>query len=188
MLSCLACLIPWHHPALLRILYNKSSLHSLLYWTIEQLDHWAKWSDITLCICNGCVHFIPLRQLQFTLYVIYVYSTKSIVWLQSDMKYIFGSSWNSLKGLVYSETYVGARLRPVHRWVDTTTGICHGWSVYQCTMRLSHCKVSIGQYTKMCTSPLIFFSSIISDDKYLRKIFDHFHFHCIFDHLSHEQS
>ena len=51
-----------------------------------------------------------------------------------------------------------------------------------------HCKVSIGQYTKMCTSPLIFFSSIISDDKYLRKIFDHFHFHCIFDHLSHEQS
>ena len=39
-----------------------------------------------------------------------------------------------------------------------------------------HCKVSIGQYNKMCTSPLIF-SSIISDDKYLKKIFDNFHFH-----------
>ena len=51
-----------------------------------------------------------------------------------------------------------------------------------------HCKVSIGQYNKMCTSPLIFFSSIISDDKYLKKIFDHFHFHFIFDHLSLEQS
>ena len=51
-----------------------------------------------------------------------------------------------------------------------------------------HCKVSIGQYTKMCTSPLIFSSSIISDDKYLKKIFDHFLFQCIFDHLSHEQS
>ena len=43
-----------------------------------------------------------------------------------------------------------------------------------------HCKVSIGQYTKMCTSPLIFSSSIISEDKYLKKTFDHFHFHCIF--------
>ena len=106
-------------------------IHNRLYWTSEQLDHRAKWSDITLCICNGCVHFIPLRQLQFTLYAQYVYSTKSIVWLQSDMKYIFGSSWNSLKGLVHSETYGGARLRPVHRWVDTTTGICHGWSVYK---------------------------------------------------------
>ena len=51
-----------------------------------------------------------------------------------------------------------------------------------------HCKVSIGQYNKMCTSPLIFFSSIISDDKYLKKIFDNFHFHFIFDHLSLEQS
>ena len=51
-----------------------------------------------------------------------------------------------------------------------------------------HCKVSIGQYNKMCTWPLIFFSSKISDDKYLKKIFDNFHFHFIFDHLSLEQS
>ena len=28
----------------------------------------------------------------------------------------------------------------------------------------------------------------VRDNKYLKKIFDHFHFHCIFDHLSHEQS
>ena len=62
----------------------------------------------------------------------------------------------------------------------------NNWGIALCVYL--HCKVSIGQYTKMCTSPLIFFSSIISDDKYLRKIFDHFHFHCIFDHLSHEQS
>ena len=50
-----------------------------------------------------------------------------------------------------------------------------------------HCKVSIGGYTKMCTSPLIFLQ-LNNHDKYLKKIFDHFHFHCIFDHLSHEQS
>ena len=58
----------------------------------------------------------------------------------------------------------------------------------QCTMRLSPLQSSIGQYNKMCTSPLIFFSSIISDDIYLKKIFDNFHFHFIFDHLSLEQS
>ena len=39
-------------------------------------------------------------------------------------------------------------------------------------------EVSIGQYTNMSTSPLIFSSCIISDDKYLKKIFDHFY--CIF--------
>ena len=50
-----------------------------------------------------------------------------------------------------------------------------------------HCKVSIGRYTKMCTSPLIFLQ-LNSHDKYLKKIFEHFHFHCIFDHLNHEQS
>ena len=55
----------------------------------------------------------------------------------------------------------------------------------QCTMRLSPLQsVNRTIYQNVYLAPH-FSSSIISDDKYLKKIFDHFHFQCIFHHLSH---
>ena len=83
-------------------------------------------------------------------------------------------------GFKWNDQHLGKKIVRCEDWGENigSSALC----VYP------HCKVSIGQYTKMCTSPLIFSSTIISDDKYLKKIFDHFHFHCIFDHLSHEQS
>ena len=90
------------------------------------------------------------------------------------LSYRFGPKWTSSHFLLI---YFCSNF-DLHLFYNLFTALCVD----------PHCKVSIGQYTKMCTSPHIFSSSIISDDKYLKKIFDHFHFHCIFDHLSHEQS
>ena len=62
-------------------------------------------------------------------------------------------------------------------------------SLTHCTMRLSPLQsVNRTIYQNVYLTPHFFSSSIISDVKYLKKIFDHFHFRCIFDHLSHEQS
>ena len=61
-------------------------------------------------------------------------------------------------------------------------------TMFQCISNNYQYPKYILSYLILSTSPLNFSCSIISDDKSLKKMFDHFHFYCIFDHLSHEQS
>ena len=61
-------------------------------------------------------------------------------------------------------------------------------TMYQCISNNYQYPKYILSYLILSTSPLNFSCSIISDDKSLKKMFDHFHFYCIFDHLSHDQS
>ena len=44
-------------------------------------------------------------------------------------------------------------------------------------------EVSIGTFTEMFTSALIFFSYIISDEQYLKRIFDQFFWCCLLDNV-----
>ena len=65
---------------------------------------------------------------------------------------------------------------------------CSRDTMFQCISNNYQYPKYILSYLILSTSPLNFSCSIISDNKRLKKMFDHFHFYCILDHLSHDQS